>query len=116
MVRFLLEDKESFWLQNRLLTNSVTFSSWRSAKCPVLKFVHGSEVLEDFPSTFFNSVVKKISFLKGNCHVNDVQIFMGHNSASFITTLYLRKLLEHFFCIQIHRTFRSSYLVIALML
>ena len=54
--------------------------------------------------------------LKGNCPVNDVQIFMGPNSAGFITTLYLRKLIVHFFCIQIHRTFRSFFFVIALML
>ena len=64
----------------------------------------------------FYSKVKKITFLKGNCHVNDVQIFMGRNSAGFIATFYLRKLFVHFFCIQIHRTFRSFYLVIALML
>ena len=64
----------------------------------------------------FHSKVKKITFLKGNCHVNDVQIFMGRNSAGFIATFYLRKLFVHFFCIQIHRTFRSFYLVIALML
>ena len=113
---FVFVDKESFWLRNRLLTNSTMFSSWRSAKCPVLKFIHGSQVLEDFSSTFFYSKVKKITFLKGNCHVNDVQIFMGRNSAGFITTFYLRKLIVHFFYIQIRRTFRSFHFVIALML
>ena len=64
----------------------------------------------------FYSKVKKITFLKGNCHVNVVQIFMGRNSAGFITTFYLRKLIVHFFCIQIHRSFRSFYFVIALLL
>ena len=64
----------------------------------------------------FYSTVKKITFLKENCHINDVQIFMGRNSAGFTTTFYLRKLIVHFFYIQIHRTFRSFHFVIALML
>ena len=121
MFSFLFVDKESFWLRNRLLTNSTMFSSWRNAKCPVLKFIQKIHSFrqQSFGRLFkyiFCSIVKKITFLKGNCHVNDVQIFMDRNSAGFTTTFYLRKLIVHFFCIQILRTFRSFHFVIAFML
>ena len=62
MFSFLFVDKESFWLRNRLLKNSTMFSSWRSTKCPVLKFIHGSKVLEDFSSTFFTLLSRKLRF------------------------------------------------------
>ena len=116
MLSFLFVDKESFWLRNRLLTNSAMFSSWRSAKCPVLKFIHGRAKFWKTFQVHFLLYGQENFVLKGNCPVNDVQIFMGPNSAGFITTLYLRKLIVHFFCIQIHRTFRSFFFVIALML
>ena len=40
------------------------FSLRRSAKCPVLKFIQGSEIFEDFSGTFFTSMVnlKKLRF------------------------------------------------------
>ena len=61
----------------------------------------------------FYSMITKNTFLKGSCHVNDVQIFFGRNSAGFTSNFYLQILIVHFFCIQIHRTFRSFHFVIA---
>ena len=43
----------------------------------------------------FYSMVKKITFLEGSCHVNDVQIFTGRISAGFISTFYLQILIVH---------------------
>ena len=94
--------------------NNVFFMAEHKMSC--FEFHSRQESFGRLFKYIFYPIVKKITFLKGNCHVNDVQIFMGRNSAGFIATFYLRKLFVHFSCIQIHRTFRSFYLVIALML
>ena len=91
--------------------NNVFFMAEHKMSC--FEFHSRQESFGRLFKYIFYSIVKKITFLKGNCHVNDVQIFMGRNSAGFTTTFYLRKLIVHFFCIQIHRTFRSFHFVIA---
>ena len=91
--------------------NNVFFMAEHKMSC--FEFHSRQESFGRLFKYIFYPIVKKITFLKGNCHVNDVQIFMGRNSAGFTTTFYLRKLIVHFFCIQIHRTFRSFHFVIA---
>ena len=113
---FFFVDTESFWLRNRPLTNSTMFSSWRSAKRSCFEIHSRQQSFGRLFKKIFYSMITKITFLKGSCHVNDVQIFIGRNSAGFISTFYLQILIVHFFCIQIHRTFRSFHFVIDLML
>ena len=113
---FFFVDTESFWLRNRPLTNSTMFSSWRSAKRSCFEIHSQQQSFGRLFKKIFYSMITKITFLKGSCHVNDVQIFIGRNSAGFISTFYLQILIVHFFCIQIHRTFRSFHFVIDLML
>ena len=113
---FFFVDTESFWLRNRPLTNSAMFSSWRSAKRSCFEIHSRQQSFGRLFKKIFYSMITKITFLKGSCHVNDVQIFIGRNSAGFISTFYLQILIVHFFCIQIHRTFRSFHFVIDLML
>ena len=110
---FFFVDTESFWLRNRPLTNSTMFSSWRSAKRSCFEIHSRQQSFGRLFKKIFYSMITKITFLKGSCHVNDVQIFIGRNSAGFISTFYLQILIVHFFCIQIHRTFRSFHFVIA---
>ena len=113
---FFFVDTESFWLRNRPLTNSTMFSSWRSAKRSCFEIHSRQQSFGRLFKKIFYSMITQITFLKGSCHVNDVQIFIGRNSAGFISTFYLQILIVHFFCIQIHRTFRSFHFVIDLML
>ena len=107
---FFFVDTESFWLRNRPLTNSTMFSSWRSEKRPCFEILSRQQSFGRLFKKIFYSMITKITFLKGSCHVNDVQIFIGRNSAGFISTFYLQILIVHFFCIQIHRTFRFDAL------
>ena len=113
---FFFVDTESFWLRNRPLTNSTIFSSWRSAKRSCFEIHSRQYSFGRLFKKIFYSMITKITFLKGSCHVNDFQMFIGRNSAGFISTFYLQILIVHFFCIQIHRTFRSFHFVIDLML
>ena len=113
---FFFVDTESFWLRNRPLTNSTMFSSWRSAKRSCFEIHSRQQSFGRLFKKIFYSMITKITFLKGSCHVNDFQMFIGRNSAGFISTFYLQILIVHFFCIQIHRTFRSFHFVIDLML
>ena len=94
MFSFVFVDKESFL---------VFFMAEHKMSC--FEIHSRQRSFGRFFKYFFYSTVKKITFLKENCLVNDVQIFMGRNSAGFTTTFYLRKLIVHFFYIQIHRYF-----------